>query len=408
MSRKDKKNFSTRELDILLTLVEERLPFGQEEWDSLALEYHRRLSRLIDDPYTRNGMSLRTKFKHLKNKRKPTGDPTCPPEVVRAKRAYRAIESRMEVVNLNDDGDGNGPDSQEDDDEDMEDMDGMDHAAHEDNDDDDDDDDDDGISAPTANTAEATRQEMVIASIAAKRAAVRGVNKHVSDAENSSSTGVCDASLPVQHDTTSSRPSAKSSGISLKGKAAAVLVPPTDQRNEPCRKNDKKPIVCGMNRVGCNLGSKVPVNMSSEATIRRSNLDKMIVKMTEQEEAAIDADRRATDSFLAAFQKQQELENQRENERDKRHEELWLILCTALGGRMSKTDRGIENASASEGNLSACVDTVPPSMSASKRKRTSIEIDADEYQRFLTHIEDNATHNVCEKLDSPSLKHSLF
>lgn len=388
MSRKDKKNFSTRELDILLTLVEERLPFGQEEWDSLALEYHRRLSRFTDDPYTRNGMSLRTKFKHLKNKRKPTGDPTCPPEVVRAKRAYRAIESRMEVVNLNDDGDDNGPDSQEDDDEVMEDMDGMDHAAHEDNDDDDADADDDGISAPTANTAESTRQEIVIASIAAKRAAVRGLTKHVSDAENSSSTEVCDASLPVQHDTTSPRPSAKSSGISLKGKAAAV-VPPTDQRNEPCRKNDQKPIVCGMNRVGCNLGSKVPVNMSSEATIRRSNLDKMIVKMTEQEEAAIDADRRATDSFLAAFQKQQELENQRENERDKRHEELLLILCTALGGRMSKTDRGIENASASEGNLSACVDSVPPS----KRKRTSIEIDADEYQRFLDYQRSKSSGN---------------
>ena len=45
MSRKDKKNFSAKELDLLLTLVEDKLPYGQEEWENLALEYNRLLQQ---------------------------------------------------------------------------------------------------------------------------------------------------------------------------------------------------------------------------------------------------------------------------------------------------------------------------------------------------------------------------
>ena len=37
-------------------------------------------------------------FKALKNSKKPTGDPTCPPEIKRSKHIQRMMEGRMAVV----------------------------------------------------------------------------------------------------------------------------------------------------------------------------------------------------------------------------------------------------------------------------------------------------------------------
>jgi hypothetical protein len=51
----------------------------------------------------RTGESLRNKFKSLRSKAKPTGDPSCPPEVVRAKRAHKRIEEKMGVCDFDDD-----------------------------------------------------------------------------------------------------------------------------------------------------------------------------------------------------------------------------------------------------------------------------------------------------------------
>ena len=53
--------------------------------------------------------SLRRKFKALKNVMKPTGDPTCPPDVIRAKHIQRRIEERMGVAELNEDAEVLGP-----------------------------------------------------------------------------------------------------------------------------------------------------------------------------------------------------------------------------------------------------------------------------------------------------------
>jgi hypothetical protein len=46
--------------------------------------------------------SLKQKFKALRNTRKPTGDPFCPPHVVRAKQLQREIEARCSVEELDD------------------------------------------------------------------------------------------------------------------------------------------------------------------------------------------------------------------------------------------------------------------------------------------------------------------
>ena len=48
----------------------------------------------------REGDDLKNKYKKLKNVKKPTGDPSCPPEVVRAKRIQRIIEEKMDVQEL--------------------------------------------------------------------------------------------------------------------------------------------------------------------------------------------------------------------------------------------------------------------------------------------------------------------
>lgn len=47
--------------------------------------------------------SLRTKYKTLRNSKKPTGDPDCPIEVKRAKRAERDIQNKMGVEDFDDD-----------------------------------------------------------------------------------------------------------------------------------------------------------------------------------------------------------------------------------------------------------------------------------------------------------------
>jgi hypothetical protein len=46
--------------------------------------------------------AIKNKWKALKNIKKPTGDPTCPPLVVRAKRLNKEIEDGVGVLNLDD------------------------------------------------------------------------------------------------------------------------------------------------------------------------------------------------------------------------------------------------------------------------------------------------------------------
>jgi hypothetical protein len=102
MSRAGVTNFSSLELDILLNLIEKRLPFGQEHYEELALEFNRKMRQLNPNSTPRSGESLRNKFKSLRSKAKPT-DPSCPPEVVRAKRAHKRIEEKMGVCDFDDD-----------------------------------------------------------------------------------------------------------------------------------------------------------------------------------------------------------------------------------------------------------------------------------------------------------------
>lgn len=83
----------------MLGIVEDRLPFGSEQWVSVASMYNAQLPSGWPD---RDSESLKRKCMNLKNKRKPTGDPDCPAEVKRAKIAFRQIEARCGVSTLHD------------------------------------------------------------------------------------------------------------------------------------------------------------------------------------------------------------------------------------------------------------------------------------------------------------------
>jgi len=94
------RNYSDAEIEKLLDLAEEMLPCGGDEWNQVALEFNRTFKATGSN---REGEDLRLKFKKLKNHKKPTGDPDCPPHVKRSKQIQRQIERRMDVVHLDDD-----------------------------------------------------------------------------------------------------------------------------------------------------------------------------------------------------------------------------------------------------------------------------------------------------------------
>ncbi|EGZ17942.1 hypothetical protein PHYSODRAFT_365079, partial [Phytophthora sojae] len=83
----------------MLDIVEDRLPFGAEQWSNVAALYDAQLPSGWPE---RDGESLKRKFLGLKNKRKPTGDPDCPPDVKRVKQVFCMIEARCAVTTLHD------------------------------------------------------------------------------------------------------------------------------------------------------------------------------------------------------------------------------------------------------------------------------------------------------------------
>jgi hypothetical protein len=81
-------------------------------WNAIELEYNR-----LNPLRPRDVDALRIKFKSLRNVQKPTGDPTCPPEVVRAKRAQANMEAKQSVVTMDDDEDEEDEEEVEEEDE---------------------------------------------------------------------------------------------------------------------------------------------------------------------------------------------------------------------------------------------------------------------------------------------------
>lgn len=73
------------------------LIFYTAGWNAVMILYNSNSGR------PREMEALRGKFKSLRNCQKPTGDPTCPPQVIHAKRIQRLMEAKQSVTAMDDD-----------------------------------------------------------------------------------------------------------------------------------------------------------------------------------------------------------------------------------------------------------------------------------------------------------------
>ena len=101
-AKKKGAHWMTDEVTMLLDKVDEIKPRGSNEWEAVARAYN--ISRLSAEYLTgrpeRDVDSCKTKFKALKNVKKPTGDPTIPPEVKRAKQIEFILHGRPPLLVL--------------------------------------------------------------------------------------------------------------------------------------------------------------------------------------------------------------------------------------------------------------------------------------------------------------------
>jgi hypothetical protein len=92
--------FRAEELDDLMDLVESFLPISAQNWQAVAdvhLENYRREARTAE--------SLRRKFQEISRRTGPTGDPNCPPYVIKAKRINRQL---VQMIDASSGGSGAG------------------------------------------------------------------------------------------------------------------------------------------------------------------------------------------------------------------------------------------------------------------------------------------------------------
>jgi hypothetical protein len=93
------QHWREEEVRLLLDIVEDILPRGGNEWTLCANQYNSKRQPWMAE---RDDDQIKNKYKALKNVKKPTGDPTIPPLVLRAKRIQNDIETKICVATLDD------------------------------------------------------------------------------------------------------------------------------------------------------------------------------------------------------------------------------------------------------------------------------------------------------------------
>lgn len=76
-------------------LVEEILPMWSDQWEQVWAQFRARFNTAVRP---RDNESLKGKFKTLHLSKKPTSDPECPPNEVRAKCIYFMVESNGGIL----------------------------------------------------------------------------------------------------------------------------------------------------------------------------------------------------------------------------------------------------------------------------------------------------------------------
>ena len=91
-SRRRGFQFRAEEIDDFLEVVETYLPISAQNWQTVAdshLENYPREQRTAE--------SLRRKFQEISRRTGPTGDPTCPPYVIKAKAINRQLAQMIDA-----------------------------------------------------------------------------------------------------------------------------------------------------------------------------------------------------------------------------------------------------------------------------------------------------------------------
>lgn len=93
-------NYNDEDIKVLLDIVERCEPIGGNDWAYVSKQFNDYAPE-IERP-VRDIDSLRTKFDNLAKTKKPTGDPSCPPNVRRAKHIARDILGKVNAISVGD------------------------------------------------------------------------------------------------------------------------------------------------------------------------------------------------------------------------------------------------------------------------------------------------------------------
>lgn len=85
-------NYSQCDIDEMFAIIEEIEPIGANDWAAVAKEFEEWAKE--NGRPIRDATSLKAKFDRFAAVKKPTGDPSCPPNVRRAKQLAREIMSK--------------------------------------------------------------------------------------------------------------------------------------------------------------------------------------------------------------------------------------------------------------------------------------------------------------------------
>ncbi|KAK9483529.1 hypothetical protein V1527DRAFT_472946, partial [Lipomyces starkeyi] len=98
--RDGSQNFSMQDKNALLDAIDKFRPIGPAKWNQVVDAYEDYC--LENGTPSRDVGAIRRKFNSLVNFPKPTGDPTCPPDIKRAKEISRMINESVEMAFLYD------------------------------------------------------------------------------------------------------------------------------------------------------------------------------------------------------------------------------------------------------------------------------------------------------------------
>ncbi|RHY61814.1 hypothetical protein DYB26_010155 [Aphanomyces astaci] len=93
------KSWCPGSVELMLDHIHELMPAGSNVWDEVAAKFNA-------GPYPfRDAEGIKRKFYTLRNNAEPTGDPSCPVDVVRTKFISRRVDANCAVLTMEDDED---------------------------------------------------------------------------------------------------------------------------------------------------------------------------------------------------------------------------------------------------------------------------------------------------------------